>query len=75
MKPLEELRSIDVTQIIDIEMTSIGILDTFGKLVIQIYKDDNTRTEITFLSPVPIKEISKWLEDNKLLDITTLMKY
>lgn len=72
---MEELKAINTKDIIDIEMTSIGILDTFGKLVIQVYMKDNTRTEVTFLSPVSIKEITKWLEENNLLDISTLIKY
>lgn len=72
---MKELKAINTKDIIDIEMTSIGILDTFGKLVIQVYMKDNTRTEVTFLSPVPIKEITKWLEENNLLDISTLIKY
>lgn len=55
-------------------MTSIGLLDIFGKLNIEI-QIDTQMEEIEFISPVPVKEILKWLEENNLLDKATLIKF
>lgn len=71
---LNQLYQLDSTKISEIKMTSIGLLDIFGKLniVIQI---DTQMEEIEFISPVPVKEILKWLEENNLLDKATLIKF
>lgn len=58
---LKQLKQLDVDKITEIKMTSIGLLDIFGKLNIEIQTDTQIE-EIEFISPVPIEEISEWLE-------------
>lgn len=71
---LNQLYQLDNTKISEIKMTSIGLLDIFGKLNIEI-QIDTQMEEIEFISPVPVKEILKWLEENNLLDKATLIKF
>ena len=71
---LNQLNQLDSTKITEIKMTSIGLLDVFGKLCIEIQIDSNN-VEIEFLSPVPKQEIIKWLEENNLLDKATLIQF
>lgn len=71
---LKQLKQLDVDKITEIKMTSIGLLDIFGKLNIEIQTDTQIE-EIEFISPVPIEEISEWLEKNNLLDKATLLKF
>lgn len=71
---LNQLYQLDSTNISEIKMTSIGLLDIFGKLNIEI-QIDTQMEEIEFISPVPVKEILKWLEENNLLDKATLIKF
>lgn len=71
---LNQLNQLDITKITEIKMTSIGLLDVFGKLCIEI-QIDNNNVEIEFLSPVPKQEILKWLEENNLLDKATLIQF
>lgn len=71
---LKQLKQLDVDKITEIKMTSIGLLDIFGKLNIEIQIDTQIE-EIEFISPVPIEEISEWLEKNNLLDKATLLKF
>lgn len=71
---LNQLYQLDSTKISEIKMTSIGLLDIFGKLNIEIQIDTQIE-EIEFISPVPVKEILKWLEENNLLDKATLIKF
>lgn len=72
---LNQLNQLDITKITEIKMTSIGLLDVFGKLCIEIQIDNNNNVEIEFLSPVPKQEILKWLEENNLLDKATLIQF
>ena len=71
---LNQLYQLDSTKISEIKMTSIGLLDIFGKLNIEI-QIDTQMEEIEFISPVLVKEILKWLEENNLLDKATLIKF
>ena len=71
---LNQLYQLDSTKISEIKMTSIGLLDIFGKLNIEI-QIDTQMEEIEFISPVPVKEILKWLEENNLLDTAILIKF
>jgi hypothetical protein len=72
---LKQLYKIDVDKVTKINMTSLGILDTFGKLVVSLYMEDNVTEELTFISPVPVKDITNWLKENNLIDQTTLREY
>lgn len=74
-RQLTELYKVDITKITNIDITSIGLLEVFGKLTITIHLKGNSIKEFTFISPVPKQEIIKWLEDNNLLDKATLRKF
>lgn len=71
---LEQLNKLDSTKITNIEMTSIGLLDTFGKLNIQIHIGDVIKT-LEFISPVPKQEIINWLQKDNLIDKATLIQF
>ena len=55
-------------------MTSIGLLDTFGKLNIQIHIGDEIKA-LEFISPVPKQEIINWLQKDNLIDKATLIQF
>ena len=74
-RQLTELHKVDITQITNIDITSIGLLEIFGKLTILIQLKNKSIKEFTFVSPVSKQEIVKWLEDNNLLDKATLRKF
>lgn len=74
-RQLTELHKVDITQITNIDITSIGLLEIFGKLTITIHLKNKSIKEFTFVSPVSKQEIVKWLEDNNLLDKATLRKF
>ena len=69
-RQLTELHKVDITQITNIDITSIGLLEIFGKLTILIQLKNKSIKEFTFVSPVSKQEIVKWLEDNNLLEAT-----
>ena len=56
-------------------MTSIGLLDSFGKLEMILDMKDNTKKGFTFLSPVPTKHIVNYLTKTNLIDKATLKKF
>lgn len=70
-----KLNNINVDNIKDIQIRKIGLLDVFGKLVIDVSYLDDSKQRIEVLSPVPVDVITKWLEVNNLLDITTLYEF
>lgn len=80
MNNLEKLYSLNIQDITSITIRTVGLLDTFGKMLLDIIlqSKDNKSTElitIEFISPVPVDAITKWLTTNNLLDITTLYKF
>lgn len=75
MKELQRLYNIEIELINNIEMTSIGLLDSFGKLEIILNMKDNTKKGFTFLSPVPTKHIVNYLTKTNLIDKATLKKF
>lgn len=70
-----KLNNINVDNIKDIQIRKIGLLDVFGKLVIDVSYLDDSKQRIEVLSPVPVDVITKWLDVNNLLDITTLYEF
>lgn len=70
-----KLNNINVDNIKDIQIRKIGLLDVFGKLVIDVSYLDDSKQRIEVLSPVPVDVITRWLEVNNLLDITTLYEF
>ena len=75
MKELQRLYNIEIELINNIEMTSIGLLDSFGKLEMILDMKDNTKKGFTFLSPVPTKHIVNYLTKTNLIDKATLKKF
>lgn len=72
---LKQLNNIDTTNITNINITSIGLLDCFGKLILDIVLQDGVVYEFEFISPVPVDEITDWLKNNNLLDKAQLLKF
>ena len=75
MKELQRLYNIEIELINSIEMTSIGLLDSFGKLEMILDMKDNTKKGFTFLSPVPTTHIVNYLTKTNLIDKATLKKF
>ena len=71
----EIIKSIKVENILRIELRTIGLLDTFGKIIIDIFYKDTTKLNLEIYSPVDTRMITDWLDTNELLDITTLYKF
>lgn len=70
-----KLNNIEISNISKITIRTIGLLDTFGKMIIDIQYKDNTNQHIEIISPVPTNIITNWLDTNKLLDKTILYKF
>lgn len=75
MKELQRLYDIEIELINNIEMTSIGLLDSFGKLEMILEMKDNTKKGFTFISSVPTKHIANYLVKTNLIDKATLKKF
>lgn len=73
-KQLDILFSIDKDTIKSISMTSIGLLDSFGKLMVDV-ETDGLKHSFMFISPVPTDDIINYLKETNLIDITTLRKF
>lgn len=71
----KKLNNINVTNIKTIQIRKIGLLDVFGKLIIDVSYLDGSKESIEVISPVPTDVITHWLEVNNLLDITTLYEF
>ncbi len=72
---VNKLHNINTTNISYIQIRTIGLLDVFGKMLIDISYNDDTTECITLISPVPINVITEWLERNNLFDKTKLYKF
>lgn len=76
----EELNSktlymLDNKNIKQIEIRTIGLLDIFGKIEIDITFNNNSKKYLVGISPVNIDEIKKWLEENNLFEKAKLYKF
>lgn len=73
---LYKLKQLDITRIKSIEIRTIGLLDAFGKLVVDVeYAGNEEKVSIEFISPVPTNEIVNWLETNSLLDKAVMYRF
>lgn len=69
------LSEVVVSEIKSIVIRTVGLIDMFGKMLLDItYLDDTTKT-IEIVSPVPTDIISKWLDTNNLLDKTIMYEF
>lgn len=71
----DRLNSLNVKNIKTIQIRKIGLLDVFGKLVIDVSYLDDSKDSIEVISPVPTEVITNWLEINNLLNLTTLYEF
>ena len=72
---LHNLYKLDSTQIQDINITSVGLLDSFGKLIIQINDIQGKTKVFEMLSPVPTELFVRWLKENNLVDKSTYRQF
>lgn len=66
---------LDNENIEKIEIRTIGLLDVFGKIEIDIIYKNKTKKELVGISPVDRQQIVKWLEDNKLYDKAIMYQF
>lgn len=66
---------IDNENIEKIEIRTIGLLDVFGKIEIDIIYKNKTKKELVGISPIDRQQIVQWLEDNKLYDKATMYQF
>lgn len=70
-----DLDKVNISDIKSILIRTVGLLDIFGKLIIDITYNDDSKQTIEVLSPVPTQTIAEWLDTNKLLDKTQMYKF
>ncbi len=66
---------LDNKNIKSIEMRTVGLLDVFGKIEIDITFNNNSKKKLVGISPVQTDDIKKWLEENNLYDKAKLYKF
>lgn len=58
-----------------IEIRTIGLLDVFGKIEIDIMYKNKSKKKLVGVSPVDTRQIKQWLEDNKLYDKAIMYQF
>lgn len=71
----ETLDEINISEIKSIVIRTVGLIDVFGKMIIDIEYNDSNKQSIEILSPVPTDIITKWLDTNTLLDKTVMYEF
>lgn len=66
---------LDNENIEKIEIRTIGLLDVFGKIEIDIIYRNKSKKELVGISPVDRQKIVQWLEDNKLYDKAIMYQF
>lgn len=66
---------LDNENIEKIEIRTIGLLDVFGKIEIDIMYKNKTKKELVGISPIDRQQIVQWLEDNKLYDKAIMYQF
>ena len=66
---------LDNENIEKIEIRTIGLLDVFGKIEINIIYKNKSKKELVGISPVDRQKIVQWLEDNKLYDRAIMYEF
>ena len=69
------LAKVNTSEIKSIVIRTIGLIDVFGKLIIDIKYNNAKEQSIEILSPVPVNIITDWLNTNNLLDKSILYKF
>lgn len=71
----EILDEINISEIKSIVIRTVGLIDVFGKMIIDIEYNNSNKQSIEIPSPVPTDIITKWLDTNTLLDKTVMYKF
>ena len=69
------LDEVNIANIKSIVIRTVGLIDVFGKMIIDIEYNDDSKQSIEILSPVPIVTVTEWLDTNTLLDKTVLYEF
>ena len=71
-KTLDLINTDDVDKI---EIRTIGLLDVFGKMEIDIFYKNDTIEKLVAYSPVDTNLISNWLEKDNLYEKAKMYKF
>lgn len=77
---MEEINSktfymLDNENIKEIVIRKIGLLDIFGKIIIDIKFNNNSEKHLVGISPIDTNQIKKWLEENNLFSKAKLYEF
>ena len=70
-----KLQNLSIKDIKEIQIRTIGLIDVFGKMIIDVSYTNNKSKSIEILSPIPVDVIKDWLDKNNLLNKTILYKF
>lgn len=59
---------LDNKDIKEIEIRTVGLLDIFGKIIIDITFNNNTKKRLVGISPVDTAQIKEWLEKDMIYE-------
>lgn len=59
---------LDNKDIKEIEIRTVGLLDIFGKIIIDITFKNNTKKRLVGISPVDTAQIKEWLEKDMIYE-------
>lgn len=66
---------LDNENIEKIEIRTIGLLDVFGKIEIDITYKNKSIKKLVGISPVDTEQIKQWLKNNKLYDKAIMYQF
>lgn len=66
---------LDNENIKNIEIRTIGLLDVFGKIEIDIIYNNNSKKYLVGISPVDTEKIKEWLQKDKLYKKAKLYEF
>ena len=59
---------LDNKDIKEIDIRTVGLLDIFGKIIIDITFNNNTKKRLVGISPVDTAQIKEWLEKDMIYE-------
>lgn len=69
------LNDLDINNIEKVIIRLVGLLDVFGKIIIDISFVEGQSISKEYISPVDINPLKDWLVSNNLLDKTVLYRF
>lgn len=66
---------LDNENIKDIQIRTIGLLDVFGKIEIDITYNNNLKKYLVGISPIDTEQIKEWLQENKLYEKAKMYQF